>query len=137
MKTASIPQGPWYNADLPDGVYDAEIQYLTRSTYGKEEDMFLQFVLWLPEEEVYFTTNMYFPKGKSNNKSAFRLHRLCKWVGLVPQDALDNPDLFKGAELKIKVKTMKGTGSNKGSTYSDVDLFLPYAFEAISFQHAV
>ena len=77
MNESPIPQGPWHNPILDEGIYDAEIRYINKGTYGKDGDTYLQFVFWLTEEEQYFVTNMYFPEGTPDNKSVLRLNRLC------------------------------------------------------------
>ncbi len=125
MNWTPIPQGPWYNPELEEGAYDAVIKNVHEGVYGKNRDKYIQVVLWLPDEEAHFVTNLYFPENKADNRSVKRLYQLCKCVGQVPQDALDNPKWFKGEELQVTVKKMKGVRGNCGRAYCDVDLFLP------------
>lgn len=120
MTTAQIPRGPWYNPDIPDGDHHATIQKLKKGTYGPNLDSYLQIVLWLPGVEEHFVTNLYFPDGQSHAKTVQRLSRLCQIVGLLPQDALDSPEQFVGAELTVRVKRFM----NRDHEYCDVELFL-------------
>ena len=120
MKTAAIPQGPWYNAMISEGIYDAKIIDLIRGQYGQNKDMYLQIVLWLAQPECYLVTNLYFPRGKPDSKTVQRLSRLSQICGLLPQDAIDMPQSFHGAELKIQIKKFM----NNDREYTDVDKFL-------------
>ncbi len=123
-KMAPAPQGPWSNPVLPEGLYDAEITSVGEGTYGEDKEMYLQFMFWLPKPEVYFVTNLYFPKGR-DSKSVQRLGSLCRCLNLVPQDAIDSPRSFQGLEMRITVREMKATSRTGGKPYCDVDLFLP------------
>ena len=125
MNWTPIPQGPWYNPKLEEGAYDAVIKSVHESVYGKNRDRYIQVVLWLPDEEAHFVTNLYLPENKPDNRSVKRLYQLCKCVGQMPQDALDNPQWFEGEDLQVTVKQMKGVRGNRGQAYCDVDLFLP------------
>ena len=125
MNWTPIPQGPWYNPNLEEGAYDAVIKNVHEGVYGMPRDKYLQVVLWLPDEEAHFVSNFYLSSNKPDNRSVYRLYRLCKCVGRVPQDALDDPALFEGEELQVTVKTMKGVRGNSGRAYCDVGLFLP------------
>lgn len=120
MKSQTVPQGPYYNPDLEEGIYDAKIVDLVQGEYGKDKDMYLQVILRVKEPECYVVSNLYFPKGKPDSKTVQRLSRLSQICGLVPQDALDSPRDFKGAELKVQIKRFK----NDGREYSDVSRFL-------------
>ncbi len=125
MNWTPIPQGPWYNPKLEEGAYDAVIKNVHESVYSIQRDKYIQVVLWLSDEEAHFVSNFYLPSNKPDNRSIHRLYRLCKCVGRVPQDALDDPALFEGEELQVTVKQMKGVRGNGGRLYCDVDLFLP------------
>ncbi len=85
----STPQGPWYNPEVADGIYDASITCVKENTYGADESPYLQLVFWLAAERCFFVTNLYFPKDKPDNRSAHRLAGLCRCLGLVPQDVVD------------------------------------------------
>ena len=124
MKSAQIPQGPWSNPNIADGDHGAKIVEIKRGLYGPNNDMYLQVVLSLPKAEQHFVTNLYFPKDKPDNKTVQRLSRLCQICGLVPQDALDSPQYFRGCELKIRVRKFKAGGRANSFEYCDVDRFL-------------
>ena len=124
MKTTQIPQGPWSNPDIEDGDHDAQIVELKEGHYGPQQDTYLQVVLWLPQEGKHFVTNLYFPEKKPDSKTVQRLSRLSQICGLVPQDALDSPQDFRGCELKIRVKRFKAKGRADSFEYCDVDRFL-------------
>jgi hypothetical protein len=120
MSVSRIPQGPWYNPELEEGVYDAKIMYLTKGTYGAKYDPYTQIVLCLPKADQAFVTNLYFPEGKPDSKTVERLSRLCQCIGLLPQDVFDSPHAFHGAELRVQIKRCK----RDGREYWDVDRFL-------------
>jgi len=124
MNSRTVPQGPWTNPDIEDGDHDARIVEIKKGLYGPSNDMYLQIVLWLPRTEQHFVTNLYFPAGKSDNKTVQRLSRLSQICGLVPQDAIDNPRDFRGCELKIRVRKFKAGGRANSFDYYDVDRFL-------------
>lgn len=117
---SEIPQGPWYNPALDEGIYDARIVCLTKGSYGSNKDPYIQVVMFLPEANCHFTNNLYFPKGQPDAKTVQRLSRLCQILGLQPQDALDSPQFFSGCELKVKIAVFK----NGDREYRDVALFM-------------
>lgn len=117
----AIPQGPWNNPTIPAGIYDAEIRYLADGKYHGKKDRYIQVVMWLPQVQDYFVSNLYFPHDQPDAKTVQRLARLCQCVGLLPQDAVDNPQYFRGQELKVQIGVF--TAKN-GHEYRDVELFL-------------
>jgi len=125
MEFKPVPQGPWFNPRLPETVYDAVIEGIREGEYGKQKNTYIQFIFWLPGPEVNVVTNIYLPKDKPDNRSVHRLLCLCRCVGRVPQDVLDDPRSFEDESLQITVKKMKGVRGNGGQKYHDVDLFLP------------
>lgn len=64
--------GPWSNPPLEEGIYDAVIDELRHTTYGKNDDPMVQIFLRVPSEEAYLITNVYFPEGRSHGSQ----HRL-------------------------------------------------------------
>lgn len=121
MTTTTIPRGPWHNPQISEGVHDAEIVEIRQGRYGTNRDMYLQIVLRLPKQQEYMVTNLYFPSGQPNSKTVQRLSRLCSIVGLAPQDALDSPKDFAGAQIKVATKEY----ANDNRKYQDVQFFLP------------
>ena len=119
-----IPQGPHYNPHVEDGTYDAVIDHVRTGTYHGDDAFYLQFVCRLPELNLYFVTNIYFPQGKAR-KSEQRLYCLCSTVGLDVQDAKEHPQAFKGKRLRVKIARMQKPKQNGGLPYYDVKLFFP------------
>jgi hypothetical protein len=103
----TVPQGPWLNPSIAEGEYDARIVEIKQGRYGPQHDLYLQVVLWLCHTGQYLVSNFYFPRGKPDGRTIQRLSRLCQIVGRVPQDALDAPYQFKGAELKVRVRKFR------------------------------
>ena len=54
----AIPQGPWNNPTIPAGIYDAEIRYLADGKYHGKKDRYIQVVMWLPQVQDYFVSNL-------------------------------------------------------------------------------
>ena len=125
QQTKGFPQGPWYNPELAEGVYDATITEVTEGTYGKDRNTYNQFVFWLPNEQVHVVTNFYLPATKQNNKTGLRLMRLCQVVSRIVEDVWTSPHSFKGDELRITVKRMRGKHGSQDQSFCDVDRFLP------------
>ena len=121
-----IPQGPWNNPPITDGIYDATIDHLrTRYYNDNKDDVYVQIVFRLTDlNDRYFVSNIYFPHGKSQ-RSEQRLYRLCELVGLEKQEVKEQPHLFQKKRLQLRIGRMERPDVNNGIAYYDVDLFLP------------
>ena len=118
----TIPQGPYNNPKVEDGIYEAIIDHITIAYYNKGK--YIQIVLRLPIEDLYVVTNVYFPDGKSSTRTEQRLWHFCSFVGLTKQDVLDHPDLFKEKKLRVQILRMQQKTVNSGNPYYDVKRFL-------------
>ena len=45
----TIPEGPWYNPDVPAGIHDAIVDQIIDGTYGQQENPYARIVFQLPE----------------------------------------------------------------------------------------
>ena len=120
----TIPNGPWQNPLIEDGLYDAKIAHVVQGVYGKEEHPYLKIVSIIPNEDVYFTTNLYFKAGGSI-QSDRRLWHFCECIGLKKDDVLNDPGCCSGRRLCLRVKRIQKKDANYGNPYSDVERFLP------------
>jgi hypothetical protein len=118
-----IPQGPFENPHVEDGIYAAEIDHLVEGSYG-DQQTYLRIVVRLSEHDLYFVTNLYFPKNRSV-RSEQRLWHFCQIVGLDKQDVATQPELFVGRLLRLQIARRHSLKLNYGRPYSDVELFLP------------
>lgn len=123
MKPHRIPAHPSENPRLSDGIYAAIIRNVIEDTYGDDQPL-VQVVFWLPEEEVHFVTNFYFPMGGSW-KVQRRLWVMCQMIGLEPADVAYEPELFEGRTLRLTTCRVDPRHSNVAWWYSDVNRFLP------------
>jgi hypothetical protein len=120
----SIPNGPWQNPLIDDGLYDAKIAHVVKGVYGKAEHPYLKIVCILPTEDVYFTTNLYFKAG-GTIKSDRRLWHFCECIGVKKADVLNDPGCCNDKRLCLRVKRIQKKNANYGNPYSDVERFLP------------
>jgi hypothetical protein len=120
----TIPNGPWQNPLIDNGLYDAKIAHVVKGVYGKAEHPYLKIVCILPTEDVYFTTNLYFKAG-GTIKSDRRLWHFCECIGVKKADVLNDPGCCNGKRLCLRVKRIQKKNANYGNPYSDVERFLP------------
>jgi hypothetical protein len=110
----SIPNGPWQNPLIDDGLYDAKIAHVVKGVYGKAEHPYLKIVCILPTEDVYFTTNLYFKAG-GTIKSDRRLWHFCECIGVKKADVLNDPGCCNGKRLCLRVKRIQKKNANYGN----------------------
>jgi hypothetical protein len=110
----SIPNGPWQNPLIDDGLYDAKIAHVVKGVYGKAEHPYLKIVCILPTEDVYFTTNLYFKAG-GTIKSDRRLWHFCECIGVKKADVLNDPGCCNGKWLCLRVKRIQKKNANYGN----------------------
>jgi len=121
----SVPQGPFENPKIDDGIYTAIIRHIIEGSYGDRHDdsTYFKIALELPEAKCTIVTNFYFRPGAS--KTPRRLWHFCSSVGLEPNDFFVQPDSFIGLPLEVTVETVQRDGVNLGCSYVDVARFLP------------
>jgi hypothetical protein len=117
----SIPQGPYNNPKVDDGIYEAIIDRTSVGAYNKGK--YIQIIMRLPAEDLYFATNVYFPNEHAS-RSKQRLWHLCSLLGLEVNDVLTQPGLLRDKRLRVQVLRMQRKTVNGGNPYYDVERFL-------------
>ena len=121
MDTDFIPASPWLNPVIDDGIYTANIEEITESTYGPEDKPFVRLLLWLDEPMVHLVTNFYRPR---DSRSQYRLNYLCRCVDCDLLDVFETPRLLFQRELRVEVCVTR-PHDGVGRLYSDVKSFIP------------
>ena len=125
---SSTPKHPSDNMSLPDGLYEATIANIAHGEYAGDSH-YVRIILWLPEQQSYFTTNLYLPH-KYSNQANQRMWHFCKVVGLGSHDLYDEPEAFKGRKLRIRIRRYQHDNSLTLKSYSDVQSFHYFGTDA-------
>lgn len=118
-----IPNGPWQNPKINDGIYQAVIHEVLEQKSGIGDPM-LKIVLFLPEHDLYFVNQMYFPGG-SSLQSQRRLWHFCQAIGVEQHALVENPDCAKDKKVRVEIETRIQGQANRGKPYADVKRFMP------------
>lgn len=118
-----IPTHPTGNPSVPDGVYDAVITHVDHGIYNQDSH-YVRVLFSLPDQGVNLATCFYFPNGYSI-RSQQQLWFFYQAVGLEQHDVIEHPEKFEGRELRIKTNRASVESSSGGTSYSDVEMFLP------------
>ncbi len=119
-----IPNGPWQNPTVQDGIHEAQIHEILEQRSGSGDPM-LKIVLFLPEHKLYFVNQMYFPNGGNSLRSQQRLWHFCQAIGVEQHALVENPDCAKNKNVRVEIQTSVRGQANRGQPYADIMNFLP------------
>ena len=121
-----LRDGPWANAVLQQGIYDATVVEVIESNYGPEDDVLLKLIFNISPKGTRLVNHIYFPQGASIH-SEQRLWHFCRCVALEKHHVISQPDAFAGRKLRLDVHTVHPgqSGQARFRSYSDVKAFLP------------
>ena len=125
---SNIPKHPKENMSLLDGVYEAVVAGIVHGEYAVDSH-YLRIILWLPEQQTYFTTILYLPH-KYSNQANQRMWHFCKSVELECHDIYDEPEEFEGRKLRVGIRRYQHDNGLTLKSYSDVEAFLPFGTDA-------
>ncbi len=117
-----IPQGPYHNPEVAEGIHIATVVDLLKGNYGKDKLPYIKAIFHLPGPDVYFVSNFY---PKASNMALQRFSMFCACIGLGIGAFIEARSAFLGRHIRLAIRQMQNDCVNHGSPYYDVERFQP------------